>query len=114
MNNGNIPSNYFQIPGIYKVGWASTNGKGQINKTLQNSLSTYAKLLNDIKNGTIKSKPSINREYIKKTILKSNKSQKILSFEDWLKIDQYEREMGRLLGKEREKILTKEEMLELI
>lgn len=114
VNNGNISPNYFQIPGIYKVGWASTNGKGQINKTLQNSLSAYTKLLNDIKNGTIKSKPSINREYIKKTILKSNKSQKILSFEDWLKIDQYEREMGKLLGKEREKLLTKEEMLELI
>ena len=70
--------------------------------------------MNDIKNGTIKSKPSINREYIKNLILKSNKSLKILSFEDWLKIDQYEREMGKLLGKEREKILTKEEMLELI
>ena len=68
----------------------------------------YIKLFNTIH------KDFFNREYIKKTILKSNKSQKILSFEDWLKIDQYEREMGRLLGKEREKILTKEEMLELI
>lgn len=114
VNNGNIPSYLSNIPGIYKVGWASTNGKGQINKILQNSLKVYRELLNDIKRGLIKSRPLINREYIKKVVFKSDKSERILSFDDWLKIDQHEREMGKSLDKEREKILTKEEMLKLI
>ena len=41
------------------------------------------------------------------------KDAEIVTYDDWLKIDEVERRRGSTLGKSREKVLSKEEMLKI-
>ena len=103
INNGN---------GIYKVGWSNTNGKGTITQTLYDSMKVYEKIMRDIKQGRIQLKTASTRFNTINTLLKGQS--KIMSFDDWLRIDKYEKEEGRKIGKSREKILKREQFLQLL
>ena len=111
VNNGNIDS-IQNGNGIYKVGWSNTNGKGMLTQTLYDSMKVYEKIIRDINQGRIKLKTASSRLYTINTILKGNS--KIFSFDDWLRIDKYEKEEGKKRGKQREKILDKEQFLQLL
>lgn len=111
VNNGNNNS-IKNGNGIYRVGWCNTNGKGMISQTLLDSLKVYNNILQDINQGRIKLKTAPTRLFTINSLLKENKQ--ILSFNDWLRIDKYEKEEGKKRGKEREKILNKRDMLNLL
>ena len=111
VNNGNIDS-IQNGNGIYKVGWYNTNGKGMLTQTLYDSMKVYEKIIRDINQGRITFKTASSRLYTINTILKGNS--KIFSFDDWLRIDKYEKEEGKKRGKQREKILDKEQFLQLL
>lgn len=51
----------------------------------------------------------IGFEYLKGAL----KDKHITTFQDWLRIDQVERQRGAILGKEREKVCTQKELLSI-
>ena len=75
-------------------------------------MKVYEKIMRDIKQGRIQLKTASTRFNTINTLLKGQS--KIMSFDDWLRIDKYEKEEGRKIGKSREKILKREQFLQLL
>ena len=96
---------------IFKIGWYDTNGKGNINDMIFNSNKIFNNIENLIKNKKFNKKYELSEKEIN-NLLKNN-SNKIITLKDWIKINNYEIQLGKKLGKIREK-LFKEEMLNLI
>ena len=96
---------------IFKIGWYDTNGKGNINDMIFNSNKIFNNIENLIKNKIFNKKYELSEKEIN-NLLKNN-SNKIITLKDWIKINNYEIQLGKKLGKIREK-LFKEEMLNLI
>ena len=96
---------------IFKIGWYDTNGKGNINDMIFNSNKIFNNIENLIKNKIFNKKYELSEKEIN-NLLKNN-SNNIITLKDWIKINNYEIQLGKKLGKIREK-LFKEEMLNLI
>ena len=96
---------------IFKIGWYDTNGKGNINDMIFNTNKIYNNIENLIKNNKFNKKNELSEKEIN-NLLKNN-SNKIITLKDWIKINNYEIQLGKKLGKIREK-LFKEKMLNLI
>lgn len=97
-------SDKFRV-GIYCAGWVKTGAKGIIDTTMKGAEETYNNLKNHILGGKLEQKedPWPNIEKMKTRIGK-----KTTSFDDWLKIDDIEKELGEQRGKVREKLSTNE------
>jgi hypothetical protein len=96
---------------IFKIGWYDTNGKGNINDMIFNTNKIYNNIESLIKNNKFNKKIELSEKEIN-NLLKNN-SNKIITLKDWIKINNYEIQLGKKLGKIREK-LFKEKMLNLI
>ena len=95
---------------VFSVGWASTNGKGKIASTRENVMSVFEGLSELINRKKIIKKKIATREMIRGIF----SGGQVTSFEDYLKLDEYERERGRALQKIREKIIYKEGVVKII
>ena len=99
--------------GLYCSGWLATGATGVIAGTLNSSQVTAQSLLEDLRNESLlnlsRKKPGSKR--IMNILAKSPKQ--VVHFNDWLKIDELERRLGALVGKDREKLVEVEEMLEV-
>lgn len=91
--------------GLYVSGWLGTGPTGVILTTMSNSFSVAKNICDDIQ------QQRINCD--RKPGLEVLKFPSTFGWNDWLKIDRYEREAGALCGKPREKVLTVAEMLKL-
>lgn len=91
--------------GLYVSGWLGTGPTGVILTTMNNSFSVAKNICDDFQNGRIDCDHKPGLEVLK--------FPSTFAWSDWLKIDSYEREVGALSGKPREKILTVEQMLAL-
>ncbi len=96
---------------IFKIGWYDTNGKGNINDMIFNTNKIYNNIENLIKNNKFNKKNELSEKEINNLL--KNDSNKIITLKDWIKINNYEIQLGKKLGKIREK-LFKEKMLNLI
>nr|XP_021183078.2 NADPH:adrenodoxin oxidoreductase, mitochondrial [Helicoverpa armigera] len=108
-NNGIVEDTHPNLAKLYVAGWLGTGPVGVILHTMGNAFQV-AKVMCE----NLSSMDDQNRggfEEIKKVI--SEKNANIIDWNGWEKIDQYEKEQGKLRGKPREKICSVEEMLEI-
>ncbi|KAI6192156.1 NADPH:adrenodoxin oxidoreductase, mitochondrial [Aphelenchoides bicaudatus] len=85
---------------VYATGWCAQAGSGVIADTQRNASLVADEVLNDWKEGRIKSK-SEGKDIRQ---LLQQRGTRFVSWTDWKLIDQAERELGAKLGKPREKI----------
>lgn len=92
-------------PGLYVSGWLGTGPMGVILTTMNNSYQVAKNVCHDIQTGAIDctTKPGLNL----------TKYTSCITWQNWLKIDQHEINLGMPHGKPREKILRASEMLEI-
>lgn len=92
--------------GLYVSGWLGTGPTGVILTTMNNSFIVAKNICDDFHSGNIDCslKPGLNIEQYSTAI----------TWNDWLKIDRYETELGASNGKPREKILYTSKMLEIL
>lgn len=97
--------------GLYAAGWLATGPTGVILSTMSNAFAVADKICNDLQTKDLleNEKPGFDGIVGK---LKE-KNVQIVRWTDWLKIDKYEQEEGKKLGKCRRKLLDVGEMLEI-
>lgn len=111
--------------GKYVAGWIKTGPKGTIANTFNDCEETIANILADIENNELEEKNyNLGKEINFKKVfmprikifldaildLLKKKDLKFYSFDDWKLIDEYEKSMGLKIGKPREKIITIDEL----
>jgi ferredoxin/flavodoxin---NADP+ reductase len=96
--------------GLYAVGWIKRGPSGIIGTNKPDSQATVAQLLEDLSELRPCAKPETD------SLIQSlrDKGVRVISYEDWHKIDAVEIERGQVVGKPREKITRVSEMLELL
>lgn len=93
-------------PGLYVAGWLATGPSGVILTTMNNAFGVAQTIIDDIRSG------AINIDSIKPGI--DPKERRIVTWQDWQKIDEREIEDGKNYSKPREKILNIEEMMKIV
>lgn len=104
-NGANNDANQYEC-GLYVSGWLGTGPTGVILTTMSHSFLVAKNLCDDIMTQKI--------DLSMKPGLDISKYPASITWQDWLKIDKYETEMGAAKGKPREKILQCSKMLEII
>lgn len=92
-------------PGLYVSGWLGTGPMGVILTTMNNSYQVAKNVCHDIQTEAI--------DCTTKPGLDLTKYTSCITWQDWLKIDKHEINLGMPHGKPREKILRTSEMLEV-
>lgn len=96
-----------QVPGLYSAGWVARGPVGVIASTMQNAYAVAQVIIDDHLQGqTRRIEATLPPE-----IAKSNR---VVSLQDWQRIDQAELERGKPLGKLREKFTTVPDMLAVL
>lgn len=95
--------------GIYATGWLATGPTGVILATMTNAFRLAEYMATHLKQELLENKPGFGSI---EGLLKK-KGVQIVYWKDWLKIDAYEKEEGKKLGKPREKIVCIKKMLEV-
>lgn len=95
---------------LYCCGWIATGASGVILGTMNHSFEVAKNILSDIENGCLGDPDKEGNEMIKKQLLAKNVD--FVQFSDWQKIDQWERKLGEVLGKPREKLVDMKELIE--
>lgn len=104
----------FVEPGLYCAGWLATGPRGVIVDTMTEAFKVGQTIGNDLQKN-LTSNDSVTAEDKKgfaqiNPILQERKIRPV-SFEDWKKIDQKEKEIGETSGKPREKFTNVSEMM---
>ena len=100
-------SDKFRV-GIYCAGWVKTGAKGIIDTTMKGAEETYNNLKTHLLAGKLEQKDDPQP---KLDTLKAALHRRTTTFDDWLKIDKIERDLGEKLGKVRHKLVSNEEIL---
>nr|CAD7203302.1 unnamed protein product [Timema douglasi] len=99
-------------PGLYSAGWLATGPMGVILSTMNNAFTVAQTIAKDFKDGVVD--PITKKSGFQHVCsLLKDKGVQWVSFSDWEKIDQVEKERGARLGKPREKIVDIKEMLSI-
>ena len=93
------------IPGMYVAGWAKRGPVGIIDATLRDAKETVQSIIKDVSVGAIKPKPEVD--------LSQFIPDDCVTYSDWLKVNTFELERGVSLHKIREKITSRDQMLEV-
>ena len=96
------------VPGLYCSGWIKTGPIGVILSTVNDALETAQSISDDINEGVIQQSVSGSRRDLVEQIRK-----RLVTFSDWMKINEYEVSMGKDAGKAREKIVSTDKMLDV-
>ena len=99
-----------RIPGLYASGWIKRGPTGIIGTNRADSLATLQSLLADADSLDTGAKPGAEGV----PALISGRGLRLVTFQDWLVIDQAEVQRGAPKGKPREKFTRREEMLNLL
>lgn len=100
------------MKGIYVSGWLATGPQGVIATTMVDAYLTTETIVRDLLeiNFGNDGDESVTVESIREAV----GNRRLVSWSDWQVIDREERRRGNQLGKEREKILSVEEMLSIL
>ncbi|KAG0337793.1 NADPH-adrenodoxin reductase [Podila humilis] len=106
------------VPGLYASGWLKRGPIGVIASTMADAYQTADVVISDWTSG----EPMLNTPPVSEQraggapILETLKAKghKVVSYQDWKKIEKVECEMGERKGKPREKLLSVEEMLKVL
>nr|QZX63199.1 adrenodoxin-NADP+ reductase [Halisarca dujardinii] len=100
------------LKGLYCSGWLKRGPVGVILNTMEDAFETAESISQDIKNGLLSSEePCSHSEMV--AMLKDRGARPV-SFSDWEKIDSKEQDKGKTSGKPREKIVSENEMLDIV
>lgn len=107
---GRIEDNGRVLPGLYVAGWIKRGPSGVIGTNKPDSLETVKSLLTDTAH--LEHCPVPDTEPLR--VLLKERGIRVVSFDDWLKIDAAEQARGAALGKPRERFTRVEEMLAVL
>ncbi|GAA5877028.1 hypothetical protein JCM8547_007496 [Rhodosporidiobolus lusitaniae] len=109
-SEGRVTDEYGErVDGLYTSGWVARGPTGVIATTMFDAFATA-----DIVASDLSSLPSPSSERPELPIEQLRGSARVVSWEDWEKIDRVEREKGREMGKLREKFSSVKEMLDVL
>ena len=112
-SRGCIRNDGGKIPGLgsgmYCSGWAATGPSGVLLGTMNTSFEVGKNIIRDVESGEIVLDSKPGGHLIRKLLTERGKQ--YVTFEDWSRIDQKEREIGEKEGKPREKFVSVEEMV---
>jgi adrenodoxin-NADP+ reductase len=103
------------VPGMYVAGWAKRGPTGVIASTMEDAFGTADSIIHDIGvkvpvlNHEEGGSTGLGWEGVRKDV--EQQGLRTTSWADWMRIDSLEREKGKDLGKEREKMTNVDEML---
>jgi len=103
-----LDSDGLPIAGVYATGWIKRGPVGLIGHTKSDAMETIACLMADKANWWQPTSPeeeSVNR-------LLEAKSVKYLGWPEWLKIDDTEKNLGQAQGRERIKLVERQDFLD--
>ena len=104
---GIIPNDQGRVgKGFYCSGWVKTGPVGVIASTMTNAMETAKALVEDLEGGLLEKRES-DQDLV--DVLEG----RVVSFQDWEKIDRAEIDEGRRTGKLREKIVSVEKMMDI-
>lgn len=99
--------------GLYATGWVATGPTGVILNTMSNSFGVAEMILKDIQtHPSIVDKAKPGFEYINSIL--NQQSTQVVTWKDWLKINEFEINAGKKVGKPREKIVDIQKMLNIL
>ncbi|EGR27084.1 NADPH adrenodoxin oxidoreductase, putative [Ichthyophthirius multifiliis] len=98
--------------GVYTSGWVKTGPIGILDQTMIGCIETTNNIYNHFRNEVLERKDNKCEHYINQIL--QEKKIRVVSFQDWLKIDQYELQKGQSKNKIREKICTMQEILKVL
>ena len=103
--NGNAP-----VPGLYAAGWIKRGPSGLIGSNKACARETVEQMLEDASVGLSWSLP--DREAVNRLL--ESRGVRYITYDEWLKIDAYEVEMGRREGRPRVKLTELEDFLKIL
>src|SRR5690606_21626909 len=95
--------------GEYVVGWIKRGPTGIIGSNKPDALETIELLLADASEGRLLHPPQPSRAGVEELL--ARRQVRVVTFEDWRRIDEIERERGAAVGRERLKFTHVEDML---
>lgn len=101
-------SQHYRV-GVYCSGWVKSGAKGVIDSTMKGAEETYNNMKNHILAHKLAAKPDPLVQLHQRL-----SGRPVVSFEDWLRIDELERQEGGRRGKVREKLSTQRAILEAL
>ena len=106
------------VPGVYCAGWVKRGPTGVIASTMADAFSTAEAIAADWDGGKGAQRflqgSGDGWEGVKRSLHLQGKRVSNISWDDWKKIDAVERDRGTKMGKEREKLRSVREMLEVL
>jgi ferredoxin--NADP+ reductase len=110
--DGRVLRNGEILARVYVSGWIKRGPSGVIGTNKADAAGTVAKMIEDAAGLDGAEDPRRSRRAIDGVL--SESSVRVVSFEDWLKLDAVEIEEGTRLGKVRQKLTSLEEMLSVL
>ena len=107
---GRITEDGAVVPGLYAAGWIKRGPSGIIGTNKPDSLETAEKMLEDVSNLT----PCATPDSGAVRSLLEERGVRIVSMDDWKKIDEVELANGEAVGKPRERFTRIDEMLAVL
>lgn len=108
--DGRVVRNGEVVPGLYLSGWIKRGPSGVIGTNKSDAASTVQKMLEDLAGRTSEPSPSKARDAVDELLRK--REVRVVTFADWKRLDQLERERGKAMGKVRDKFTRVADMLE--
>lgn len=113
---GAAESQIVPLPGVYCAGWVKRGPTGVIASTMEDAFSTGDAIAADWNSGAsflVGDGSAAGWDGLR-TEVDSRRNCRVITWDDWRKIDKAERERGLRLGKEREKFTSTSEMLSAV
>jgi ferredoxin--NADP+ reductase len=108
--DGRVLRNGEILPNLYVSGWIKRGPSGVIGTNKSDAASTVQKMLEDLAGRTDEASPVKSRDAIDQLL--RQRGVRVVTFADWKRLDQVERERGKTVGKVREKFTRVADMLE--
>ena len=97
------------LPGLYATGWITRGPTGVIGTNKTDSGETVGCMVEDIERENVLSPEFTSPESIEKLL-----EEKHISYNEWLRVDSFEKKEGEKRGKPRVKVTRLEEILEIL
>lgn len=98
------------IPRLYATGWAKRGPIGLIGSTKSDALETISNMLSDLASMPTKGRIASDRDELSTDRLLASKGLRPVDYSGWKRIDCYEREQGKSVGREHIKVINSEEL----
>lgn len=106
------PATRRPIPGLYAAGWIKRGPTGVIGTNKPDAVETVTAMLEDLKAGAVPAPAAADGEAIVKLIRRRQPA--VVSYQDWLKLDELEISRGRACGRPRVKFTRIADMLDAL